>query len=646
MAAVLAGVTSPVVSAIVSVYKAERFIQGCLEDLVSQTLFQQGQLEIVIVNSNSPENEESIIRPFQQRFPDQIRYIRTPQRETIYQAWNRAVQVARGRYITNANADDRHRHDALEIMANKLSIRPDIALVYANSAVTQQENALFETAERIGRFKWPDFDPVNLFRTCYIGPQPMWRRDLHEKHGYFDPDYHSAGDYEFWLRLAVAGERFLHIEDQLGLYLLNPEGMENSGPELSALESQKARLAHWPQAWGERPQPGGEGYFWLTVSPQQSALSHSLVSVVVHTRNRPDFLCRALQSILEQTYPTIEILVVNDGGVDVQELITCLDTNGMIRYFSLAETVERSAARNFALRQARGRYIAYLDDDDRYYPNHVATLVNQLQKTGSQVAYTVARRVTADVVDGAVQVTEADIPFALDYNPQQLLIKNYIPILCLMHERILLEQSGLFDEKLTRLEDWDLWIRLSQLARFEYIPAVTCEFTRHTGNSTGTLVNAAHYLASCKEIFRRYGHLVHNRQELQQGQRKVIYHKTCYFYDDLLALLAPHIMNGTSHKLEQLYSYCIENGISATHLESALALALARQQQGEQAVELLQRALLADTNNFRAREALAECFIKLKQYPEAVQQLEILLAENPGGAAEITSALNMLLQHN
>lgn len=645
MAAVLAGVTSPVVSAIVSVYKAERFIQGCLEDLVSQTLFQQGQLEIVIVNSNSPENEEPIIRPFQQRFPDQIRYIRTPKRETIYQAWNRAVQVACGRYITNANADDRHRHDALEIMANKLSSRPDIALVYANSDVTPQENALFETAERIGCLKWPAFDPVNLFRTCYIGPQPMWRRDLHEKYGYFDPDYRSAGDYEFWLRLAVAGMRFLHIEDQLGLYLMNPDGMENSNLELSALESQKARLAHWPQAWGECPQPGGEGYFLQTVSTQQSALSNPLVSIVVHTRNRPDFLCRSLQSILEQTYPTIEILVVNDGGVDVQELITCLDTNGMIRYFNLPKTVERSAARNLALRQARGHYIAYLDDDDRYYPNHVATLVNQLQKTGSQVAYTVARRVTADVVDGAVQVTEADIPFALDYNPQRLLIENYIPILCLMHERSLLEKSGLFDEKLTRLADWELWIRFSQQTHFEYIPAVTCEFTRHAGDSTGTPANAAHFLASCKEIFRRYAHLVYHRQELLQWQQTVLYRKTCGLYDALLALVESYLGSGDSPKLEQFFRDCLHSGITVTQLQSALALALARQQQGEQALELLQRALLADNNNFRAREALADGFIKLKQYPEAVQQLEILLAENPGDA-ELSRILNLLAQHN
>lgn len=629
------------VSAIVSVYKAERFIRGCLEDLISQTLFQQGLLEIVIVNSNSPENEEPVILEYKHKFPQQIVYIRTPERETIYRAWNRAIQAAHGTYITNANADDRHRHDALEIMAHELSKQPDIALVYANSDVTRQEDAPFETAERIGRFRWPEFDPANLFRTCYIGPQPMWRRNLHDKHGYFDPSYRSAGDYEFWLRLIVAGENFMHIDEVLGLYLLNPNGMENSGLELSALESQKARADHWPERWGQPPAIGGQGYLWLRTSSPQLAKEIPLVSVVVPTRNRPDFLCRALQSILAQTYPAIEILVVNDGGVDVQELISCLDQKGVIRYFNLPASIERSAARNYALRQAKGRYIAYLDDDDRYYPEHIATLVNQLQKADAQVAYSVARRVAGDFVDGVLQVTEDDIPFALEYNPQRLLVENYIPILCLMHERDLLEKTGLFDESLTRLEDWDLWIRFAQQTRFAYVPAVTCEFTRHAGDSTGAPANAAHYLANCRELFRRYAHLTHGNHDVLHWQHKVIYQKNCYLYDAFTSVLEPYVKEMDLGTLKQIFHNHSDCGISAAQFESALALTLAKNSSSDTSIGLLQLALRADHDNFRARERLADLLIKQGSYHEAVKQLEILLVKNPGDE-ETERALTVL----
>src|SRR3990167_2240646 len=89
-----------IVSAIVSVYNCERFIRGCLEDLEQQTI--ADKLEIVVVNSGSRQNEEPIIKEFQAKY-DNIVYIKTEERETIYQAWNRGIKASSGKYITNAN---------------------------------------------------------------------------------------------------------------------------------------------------------------------------------------------------------------------------------------------------------------------------------------------------------------------------------------------------------------------------------------------------------------------------------------------------------------------------------------------------------------------------------------------------------------
>ena len=108
---------NPVVSAIVSVYNAEKYLKGCLEDLLSQSIAHR--VEIIIVDSGSQENESSIAHRFQERY-DNIQYIRTEKRETVYAAWNRGIKAARGKYITNANADDRQRSDAFEIMAQTL----------------------------------------------------------------------------------------------------------------------------------------------------------------------------------------------------------------------------------------------------------------------------------------------------------------------------------------------------------------------------------------------------------------------------------------------------------------------------------------------------------------------------------------------
>ena len=141
------------VSALVSTYGSERFIRGCLADLEAQTI--ADRVEIIVVDSCSPQNERAVVEEFQEQY-DNIKYIRTERRETVYHAWNRAAQAAAGRYLTNANTDDRHRPDAFEILARELEDRPDCAVAYADCAVTRNENQRLETADIVGYFKWPD----------------------------------------------------------------------------------------------------------------------------------------------------------------------------------------------------------------------------------------------------------------------------------------------------------------------------------------------------------------------------------------------------------------------------------------------------------------------------------------------------------
>jgi glycosyltransferase involved in cell wall biosynthesis len=207
--------SAPKVSAIVSTYNAELFIRGALADLVGQSLFHQGQLEIIVIDSGSQQGEAAIVREFQRGSPA-IRYLRT-ERETIYAAWNRGVELARGEYLTNANADDRHRSDALEVLAATLDAERELGVVYANSLITTVPNQTFaeNTAERV--LRWPDYSLRQLLMHSYFGPHPMWRRCLHAEVGSFNPSYVVAGDYEFFLRAAWRrGAR--HLDEVLGLY--------------------------------------------------------------------------------------------------------------------------------------------------------------------------------------------------------------------------------------------------------------------------------------------------------------------------------------------------------------------------------------------------------------------------------------------
>ena len=247
------GAEQPLVTAIVSTYEGARFLPGCLDDLEAQTL--GDRLEIVVVDSGSPQDEREIVGRYQRRFGN-IVYVRTEERETIYAAWNRALAVARGRYVTNANVDDRHRRDALAILANALESNPEVALVYADVAVTETANVTFEEAPIVGYFQWPEFDRATLEAFSCVGPQPMWRRALHDRFGLFDEDLEVAGDYEWCLRLA-ASERFLHLPETLGVYLYHAGSVEHRDMELTRAETEKVRRRYVP----ERPMPTAPSFF-------------------------------------------------------------------------------------------------------------------------------------------------------------------------------------------------------------------------------------------------------------------------------------------------------------------------------------------------------------------------------------------------
>jgi len=237
-----------VVSALVSTYKSERFMRGCLEDLVAQTIFPQ--IEVIVIDSASPENEGAVVQEFQKVHPN-IRYLRTLQRESLYAAWNRAIALATGRYLTNANTDDRHAPEAFGKLASCLDRHPAIGVVYATTAITNVENQPFEAAPRTGKFKARRFDRRRLFWDCLPGPQPMWRKELHDRFGLFDDTFAVAGDYEFWLRIS-GSVQFGHIRECLGVFLASSGSLAHSSSTRTDLEAESARDRHWPKEWGPR----------------------------------------------------------------------------------------------------------------------------------------------------------------------------------------------------------------------------------------------------------------------------------------------------------------------------------------------------------------------------------------------------------
>lgn len=247
-----------------------------------------------------------------------------------------------------------------------------------------------------------------------------------------------------------------------------------------------------------------------------------LVSVIVPTYNRPKMLAECLESINRQTYPNIEVMVVNDAGQDIGSVVSSHDVRNIIRYVEHPVNKGMSAARNSGIRACKGKYIAYLDDDDIFYPEHIETLVGVLEMGNHKVAYTDAFRATQRRVNGEYVVEKRDLPYSFDFDRDRILISNYIPVICVMHDRSCLGKSGYFDENLTTHEDWDLWIRISRWFDFKHIRETTCEFRLRFDDTSVTNERCDDFLRTTRLIHDRYRDYVQGKQNIIREQTSFI----------------------------------------------------------------------------------------------------------------------------
>ncbi|HEX7192529.1 MAG TPA: PIG-L family deacetylase [Thermoanaerobaculia bacterium] len=194
------------------------------------------------------------------------------------------------------------------------------------------------------------------------------------------------------------------------------------------------------------------------------------VSVIVRTKDRPALLRETIGSIRATHYPC-EIVVVNDGGARPE-----IDGVTLVHH---EQSRGRSEAANAGVRAAANAFIAFLDDDDLYYADHLATLTNAAKESQHTAWYGDAVSAFVRVGEnGALDTHQRLRLFGDDFDRNALLADNYIPLPTLLFRRTDFLDLGGFDSAFDLFEDWDFLIRLSQRGNFVHVPHVTCEI-RH-----------------------------------------------------------------------------------------------------------------------------------------------------------------------
>lgn len=214
-------------------------------------------------------------------------------------------------------------------------------------------------------------------------------------------------------------------------------------------------------------------------------------AVLMPTFGRRETLKTSILSVVGQKFGDWVLVVVNDGGPCVRDIVESVNDERVF-YFSRPH-LGKSAALNFALSVSQSEFVAYLDDDDLFFENHLQvchTALGQNPGCGAVCTQTVEGFWNLDGDGRVVNLKHRGVVYPGGFSRFELREKNRIPNLNVAHRRCLLEKSGLNDPELFALIDWDLWRRLSFFTDFCTAPVPTGMYKSAIGrtNNIGSLV--------------------------------------------------------------------------------------------------------------------------------------------------------------
>ena len=264
----------------------------------------------------------------------------------------------------------------------------------------------------------------------------------------------------------------------------------------------------------------------------EKRMTPGLVSIMMPAYNAEPYIGQAIESVLAQRYHRWELIIVNDGSSDGTAGVVSQYNDPRIRVVH-QENQGESAARNRALDEMRGEFVAFLDADDVFYPHHLEMTVRHLREhperdavytdgyhcdqEGNLLPPLSSRRrgpFTGDIFEELVRASDVHGP----------------PTCVVLHHRPILEQDLRFDPEIVIGPDWDFMTRYAQWTQFGYLDDHTVLYRIHHSNISVRvgLQKRALYMARCRQ----------KAIQLQRFGRCSLETRVAVFYDLLVNLLA------------------------------------------------------------------------------------------------------------
>lgn len=273
------------------------------------------------------------------------------------------------------------------------------------------------------------------------------------------------------------------------------------------------------------------------MSNQSLTKKKELVSVVIPTYNREQYIGSCISSVLNQTYgkQNIQVIVIDDGSTDGTHLLVheLQKHHKNIVYEKIINTGNPGAVRNIGIKQARGNYIAFLDSDDAWLPDLLEKEITLLKETNAALIWS-----NADVVDHDNKLLKSRylrIGFGKSgYVFNCLVQDNFVITSTTIVTRAVLDSVGAFmdNDKYKLCQDYDLWLRIALNNRLVYLDEVLAHYRQHPGGISKLNSNRA-----VKDIIIALRHQFNF--PMSKDQRKALIMSICHKYRVLFESAKP-----------------------------------------------------------------------------------------------------------
>ena len=494
------GISKHLITIIIPVFNALAYTKTCLENVYKY----QGtyDFEVIIVNNGSTDGTKEWLEQSKKQFTN-LNVYNLEKNKGFGPAVNIGIQKSISDYVMILNNDTIPSPNWIEGLILAFEKDSSLGIVspvtnYVGEGLQVNSDSrnispddIEEFANKIANRNEIIYEPNRLVFFC-----AMIRRTVIDLIGLLDESYIRGNfeDDDYCLRARYAGYRLGIAQNSFVYHHGSKTFKENKFNYIENFENNRKKFYL---------KAGRLSSFTPMSKDVRKEHREPDISVIVRTVNRPNPLLSALNSLVNQSLQSFEVILVNDGGPEIESIINLYEQRLTINYIHNRTSKGRTAALNVGLSASKGEWISYLDDDDIYYPWHLESMISASKASDSSFFYGMFNKVLLDPNLNYAPIEIIGVP-CFNYSRRSLLIGNAIPINCWFHKKAIVDELGGFDEGFDILEDYEFILKVGEKYPFELVKKVICEYRFYLSQANSMAQLREDTLNALKRIYQRF----------------------------------------------------------------------------------------------------------------------------------------------